>query len=193
VRSGDELLEVIIESLERLGIALQGETPQAIFLWNEKPLRPKDEPRLSDYVKVHLERDIRDRGIIVNREVQIRRGTGGEPGEQVDIHVDAITENGAALDIVTAIIEVKGGWNEGLETDMKSQLIDRYLRENRCRYGLYLAGWYYCEQWDSEDYRKQAHTKRSREDLSAFLMQQAKGLSSDGLFARAFVLNGSLR
>jgi hypothetical protein len=193
VRSGDELLKVIIESLERLCVALQGETPQAIFLWNEKPLRPKDELRLSDYVKAHLERDIRDRGTIVNREVQIRRGTGGDPGEQVDIHVDAIAKNGAAFDMVSAIIEVKGGWNDGLETDMKSQLVDRYLRENRCRCGLYLVGWYHCEQWDSEDWRKKAHTKRLREDLVAFLNEQAAGLSRDGLLVQAFVLNASLR
>lgn len=114
VRSGDELLEVIIESLERLEATLQGESPQAIFLWNEKPLRPKDELRLSDYVKAHLERDIRGRGMIANHEVQIRRGTGGDPGEQVDIHVDVIAKDGAALDIVSVIIEVKGGLNEGL-------------------------------------------------------------------------------
>jgi hypothetical protein len=89
VQSGDQLLEVVIESLKRLEATLQGETPAAQFLWdktNENGWRPKDENSLSDYVKIHLDKDLRQRGVIVNREVEIRHGHG----ERTDIHVDAI-------------------------------------------------------------------------------------------------------
>jgi hypothetical protein len=53
VESGEQLLEVIIESLRRLEEELQGETPAAPDLWNRLPdgaLRPKSENELSDYV-----------------------------------------------------------------------------------------------------------------------------------------------
>lgn len=53
VQTGEQLLEVLIESLTRLDAELQGETPAARDLWNELPtrvFRPKDEPGLSDYI-----------------------------------------------------------------------------------------------------------------------------------------------
>ena len=79
VQSGEQLLEVIIESLRRLEDALQGTTPAARDIWdkvtNDK-FRPVDENAYSDYVKRHLERDLKYGGIIVNREVEIRRGEG---------------------------------------------------------------------------------------------------------------------
>jgi hypothetical protein len=84
-----------------------------------------------------------DRGIILNREVQIRRGRKGEmPGQNTDIHVVAITPKGGGVDrdgAITLIIEVKGSWNAGVMTDMKDQLRDRYLRNNNCRVRLYVV------------------------------------------------------
>ena len=84
-----------MESLTRLQQEMQGETPTAFVLWNELSagvFRPKIEVRISDYVKTHFDRDITDRGIVVNREVEIRKGTGPKPGEETDIHVDAVTQ-----------------------------------------------------------------------------------------------------
>ena len=98
IESGQHLLDVIIQSLNNLNISLQGETPAAIFLWNElgnkrkRKYRPKDENRLSDYVKLHLERELLQKGIIVNREVEIRHGDGSQ-GERTDIHVDAVRKH----------------------------------------------------------------------------------------------------
>ncbi len=85
VLNGEQLLTVVMESLVRLQETLHGETPARIFLWNELPVgdddqkryRPKDENLLSDYVKLHLERELKQRGVIVLREVEIRRRQGG--------------------------------------------------------------------------------------------------------------------
>ena len=96
VQSGEQLLEVLIESLQRLEQNLQGETYQSRFLWDqlaEHSWKPKDENSFSDYVKNHLDIDLKSRGVIVNREVEIRRSTGNRPGERVDIQVDAISNN----------------------------------------------------------------------------------------------------
>ena len=195
VQSGVQLLDVLIESLCRLGEKLHGETPAVIDLWNEireektARYRPKDENRLSDYVKRHLEETLKKRGVIVNREVEIRRG------ERTDIHVDAIVrrKNEEPYDSITAIIETKCCWNPELDTAMETQLVDRYLRENRCRNGLYLVGWFHCEKWDKGDYRKQQASKLRVEEAEKRFHTQAATLSHHGMAIRAFVLDTALR
>jgi len=198
VQTGEQLLKVLIESLKRLGAELQGETPAASDLWNELPTRvyrPKDEPGLSDYIKRHLERDIRDRGIVVNREVQVRRGAGVSPGEQTDIHVDAVTlgRSSETYDRISAVIEVKGCWNRDLMDAMETQLAERYLKDNRCPFGLYVVGWFACDQWDGDDYRRRETPQLTLPEAQARFDEQARRLSSGPRHIRAFVLNTALR
>ena len=163
VQSGEQLLAVIIESLTRLQEMLHDETPARIFLWNDPPgndgqkhYSPKDENSFSNYVKQHLEYDLKQRGIIVLREVEIRHATGGAAGERIDLYVDAYVTNQdhTKIDILTVIIEVKGCWHKEVNTAMQTQLTERYLKDNSCRHGLYLVGWFNCPQWDRADYRK---------------------------------------
>jgi len=93
VESGEQLLNVVIASLRRLQQELQGENPAAPDLWSKLcngVFRPKDENELSDYVVRHLRRDIQMRGIIANREVEIRRGEGDAKVERTDIRIDAV-------------------------------------------------------------------------------------------------------
>jgi hypothetical protein len=91
VQSGAQLQDVLIESLTRLQEELQGETPSYQDLWNgwgpkkKKLYRPKDENELSNYVKRFLDRDLVERGIIANREVELRPSTGGNPGERTSV------------------------------------------------------------------------------------------------------------
>ena len=59
-QSGEQLLEVLIESLRRLEDTLQGTTPAARDIWDKVPndkFHPVDENAYSDYVKRHLERE----------------------------------------------------------------------------------------------------------------------------------------
>jgi hypothetical protein len=140
VQSGQQLIDVILESLERLQQKLHGETPLVPFLWNEstkKKFTPKNENELSDFVKVHFDDDLVGRGIVINREVRIHRG------QFTDIHITALVRGKSAetFDQVTAIIEVKGSWNPELKTAMATQLVGKYLTENHCQHGLYLVGW----------------------------------------------------
>jgi hypothetical protein len=198
VQGGDQLLEVLTESLERLEAKLQGETPAAQFLWDKTShgvYRPKDEDSFSDYVKLHLEEDLRQKGIVANREVQIRRGTGGASGESTDVHVDAVPPGGlgGAYDKVSVIIEAKGCWHPGLETAMRTQLVERYLKDNQCQYGLYVVGWFNCPQWDPEDSRHKQAPKYDIEEARRRFEAQALELSQAAVRARAFVINTSLR
>lgn len=198
VNSGDQLLDVLVESLQRLEVKLQGETPAAIFLWDEidrKVYRPKDENTFSDFVKLHLDEDLKQRGIIINREVELRCSRGSAPGERTDIHVDAVTrgQDGQVYDSVTVIIEVKGCWNPELKDAMKTQLVDRYLNDNSCQYGLYLVGWFNCPQWDNDDYKKKRAPKISLYDARDQFNAQAAMTSEQGIQVKVMVINAALR
>lgn len=135
---------------------------------------------------------------MANREVELRRSTGGDRGERTDIHIDAYVRDQprTPASVVTAIIEVKGCWHKQLPTAMEIQLVDRYLKDNTCRYGLYLVGWFNCKQWDSEDYRKGNAPQRSIDEARAKFATQAMSLSADtnrNVVVKSFVLNTALR
>jgi predicted NACHT family NTPase len=200
VQSGEQLLDVLIESLDRLELELQGETSAGIDIWDKKfdnsnLFRPKDENAFSDYAKRFLDRDLKSRGIIANREVELRRNTGGNPGQRTDIHVDAVTRlpTGEIYDSITVIIEVKGCWHPELQTAMESQLVNRYLADNTCKYGLYLIGWFSCPQWDSQDSRNRRTPQMNIDESKIQFDRQAEMLSTSGNVVRAYVMNTALR
>jgi predicted NACHT family NTPase len=187
VQSGEQLLDLALESLLRLDARLQGETPAAIDLWNEiyaNQYRPKDENRISDYAKRYLDEDLRQRGIVVNREVEVRRG------QKTDIRIDALIRRGTDIaDRISVIIETKGCWNPELETAMETQLLNRYMKDNQCLYGLYLVGWFNCDKWDKDDYRKSQSPKYSLQEAKLRFHEQAQRFSQNYIRMRAFVLN----
>lgn len=205
VTNAPQLLDVIRESLDRLAETLHGELPARTNLWDEvraEIYRPKDEEHLSDTVARHLRGDLVDRGIIANREVQIRRrevpaAGGGQPGERTDIRVDVATRPtaGGQPEILTAIIEVKGCWHPEVATAMQTQLVDRYLRENRCQTGLYLVGWYRSAAWDRDDPRQRQVPWPTIEAAQTDLQAQARQLTTaDGTRQiQAYVLDCALR
>jgi len=187
VESPQQLLDRIVESLQRLETRLHGDTPAVPDLWDGD--RPKDEDHLSNYLKRYLSDDLNQQGIIANREVQIRKG------EFTDIHVDAVrrANRGDPLDIVTVILEAKGCWNKDLKTAMRDQLRDRYLKENQCSHGLYVVGWYLSGRWTKEDYRLAQTPKLRLEEARQLFDAQAAEFSVDGLTLKAFTLDTALR
>ncbi len=191
VQSGDQLLDVIIESLKRLEAKLQGEIAIAQFLWegSKAARRPRDEASFCDFIKWQLEEDLRGRGIIVNREVQIHRG------ERTDIYVNAVVlgQGKDVLDSLTVIIEAKGCWHSELDIAIETQLLGRYLTNNPCQHGLYLVGWFNCDLWDDNDYRKDQAQKVPRADAQRKFEAQALELSKQGKSIKAFVLDTALR
>ncbi len=208
VQNGEQLLEVVIESLKRLEAKFHDETPAWRDVWDRIPVasgeqnakgksrkrleyeyRPIDENDFSDYIKRHLEGDLRQKGVIANREVVIRKD------ERTDIHVDAVMRNSQReiYDTVSIIIEVKGCWNRELFTAMKEQLVERYLKDNHCKYGLYIIGWFNCGEWDSGDYRKGDAPNMPIEEAQRKFDAQAAELSQQGINIRALVLNAAVR
>ncbi len=196
VRNENDLQEVIIDWFEKFQGELQGETYAAPDLWNtNNPMQPKDENNFSDYIKRNLQRDIKILGIAALREVEVRRGLGNKEGEETDIYVTAFISGellGQKQKIVV-IIESKGCWHAKILTAMKTQLVDRYLKDNQCRHGIYLVGWFSCPQCKKTNCATKQCKKTSMNDLRDILKKQANQLSQNGTIVREVVLDASLR
>jgi hypothetical protein len=195
-----QLVDVVLESLTRLQQELQGETPSASTLWERGATtnqRPKDEEAFSDEVVRHFRRDLQSRGIIFNREVEIRHGDGKRPGEEVDIRVEATRSlpTGGPAQVFAAIIESKGCWHHELMTAMKTQLVDRYLLRNPAvSDGIYLVAWFDPTLWDPTDNRQKAMVgvRADIHALQGILSEQAEALSVNGRRIHAVVLDVSI-
>lgn len=207
VQSGEQLLEVVIESLNNLEAKFRDELPAWPDVWDRvfvkktgsntkgksrKNLwyRPKDENEFSNRVARHLQEELRDRGIITNREVVIRKS------ERTDIHIDAVicNERREVYNSVTVIVEVKGCWNRELKTAMRTQLVERYLKDNHCQHGLYLIGWFKCGEWWGEgDDRKRDVPDMSIDEARKFFDAQAAELSQQDVKVQALVLDATIR
>ncbi len=189
ILSGNGLMEVVLESLVRLqGRLKENQPPMVAYLWNEKPLRPKDEERLSDFIKDHLDGDIRDRAIIINREVVNRCG------DETDIRVETFKRGGSGekLDLIEMVIEVKGRWNAGLKVSMETQLVARYMTDNSVSQGIYVVGWFDSSGWDPDDSRSKKHRNMSLAQAKDFFASQAISLTSTGRNVQSVVLDLSM-
>lgn len=191
VRTGEDLLSIVKESLARLEGLLHGETPAARFLWDESVSRPKDESAISDYIKQHLNLDLIKNSVIVNREVEIRPALGIAKGEETDIHVDVAvpTHQPGTLKRISLVVEVKGCWNQDLNHAMKTQLVNRYLKEGG--YGLYVVAWFLCPRW-GDDYRRERTPKITIEEARRKFEAQAADLSTETVLVGAVVLDVTL-
>jgi hypothetical protein len=180
IESGEDLQAAIVESLRRLGAELtRTETPMAEFLWNDCPgckrrFRSKDESALSNLVKRHLVLDLAGRGIVVNREVEVRR-SGSGVGQRTDIHVCAVRPGAPVEEArsLTVIIETKKCSNAELMTAMRGQLVDDYLKPLGLRHGVYLVG-----RFDNPANRC-CSARKTLQVLCAELEAQAKSVAPD--------------
>ena len=185
IQSERHLMELIRESLKRLQDKLHGKGlyhPCVRYLWDKQKngyYAPILEEEFSDYIKNHLIDDISS-DVIVNREVQMSEKS------ITDILVQASLKDGhPSEDIISVIIEVKGFWNPEIKTAMEEQLLNKYMKPNDIRYGLFLVGWFRdASKLDPEDYKYSRNKKDfpQKENLSDFLEDQAKNLSKQGFF-----------
>jgi len=202
IQNEQQLLEVVMEALETIEAILHKHTPDVNLLWDRdrskeskksQKFYPIDENSYSDYIKNRLEELLQKKGVILNREVEIRNPGKGQ-GERVDIHVDAVTydEYSQEFDRIKLIIEVKGCWNKGVKNSMETQLRDRYMNEVDCRVGIYLVGWFLCDAWDETHYQYKDTPKLSLDDARELFNQQATELSGDNVTLKAFIMDTRL-
>lgn len=75
---------------------------------------------------------------------------------------------------------------------METQLLNRYMSDSLCRYGLYVVGWFVCDQWDTKDSRWEQTPRMSIHEVQERLTSQALKLSQGGDRIQVFVLDCSL-
>ncbi|HWK20564.1 MAG TPA: hypothetical protein VNR37_07345 [Microbacteriaceae bacterium] len=174
VRSNDDLLRVVLEELATIQEWMRGETPQAFGLWNQGPdgfQVPKDENTISDWYCHGLRVRLKDRGLIINREVEVRRRTQRGVGLRQDLRVEvAQLDTGETFVLV---VEVKGIWNSGLRTNLSSQLAQDYLIDGNLTHGIYLVVAFDPEQV-SDPAKKATIARQYTPDLLELLQAQAK-------------------
>jgi hypothetical protein len=190
IRSHDGLLQVLVEELTSIQGWLSGETPQAFSLWNVTPTTkvPKDENTISDWYCHALRLRLIDRGIIVNREVEVQRRSLHGVGLRQDLRVEVVDSQ---LDEhYVCVVEVKGVWNSGVRTNLETQLAADYLAGGGLTHGVYLV-----VSFDSAqvtDKSKSATIVRNLSgDLHSFLENQARSFAP-ALTIRPIVHDASL-
>ena len=190
VGSEDELFEIVKESLGRLQEKLQGETELAEFLWNHPRrvnARPKEENELNNFVKNFLQDDLVDRGVLANREVEIRKG------QMTDVLVQTITRVSRDIRRYAVVIETKGIWNNDIPVSIDKQLAGRYLLNNQTRHGILLVVWFSRDGWDQTDWRYRQGSRAQKDRVLSDLEEDAQHASKEfGVTIEPFVLDASL-
>lgn len=179
VVSEGELRETVVEALGRVQEALQAATPAAADVWDTVARRPKRENELSDWLKRQLDQDLRGRGVVVGREVQIRPGPGGKMGEAGDLVIEAVAgEFVEGAPVVRVTVEVKGCWHPEVDHALRTQLAERYLVPEGERQGVYVVGWFAADDWDTKDWRRKACARRGLAESRSMFAEQAREVSS---------------
>jgi hypothetical protein len=195
VNNGSQLSNVLKDALERIQQKLHAESEAVIELWNYSNTRrreywPQDENDLSNWLKRRLEEEIVARGVIIAREVEIRRKRDSA-GERTDLYV--VCRHPATDKKIVVVVEVKGCWNADLKSAMKTQLAERYLKDNFYDHGIYVVGWFVCIKWRNQDRRKRMVPFKKLDQARRFFKKQAHSLSSEQTFLKALVMDIALR
>ena len=187
VRDEEDLIEAVWEALHDYQSQIRSEGSRVMRLWNEPVHTPKPEEPLSRGIGAEIQRALATRGVKITLEVKIREG------QFVDIYVSAVTANSKRR-LISLIIEVKGCWNKELKTALDTQLSMRYLKDNEAHYGIYLAVWFLCDEWDGrEDWRKDITPQQSLAQIRTFLDDQANAVNVNSQSTiRALVLDATI-
>jgi hypothetical protein len=186
VRSDRELVDLLVATLREIekdlpahGELLWDRIRRGLFdnatdLW-----LPKPEAALSAYLSHELKQRLERRRITVNREVLVRPTNAYGAGDRTDITIEAPAWLDRA-DRVAAVIEVKGAWNDGLDTDQRRQLAERYLPATPASAGIYLMSWHPPDLWTcTEDDRRRKVARLDPDTLLAERTQQAADIERE--------------
>jgi hypothetical protein len=195
VRSAEELLGATVTALDAVQSRLQGDTPEAQLLWDSRIRRPKTEEEASDYLRQRLNDLLKERGVIVNREVQVRRIRPSGIPERTDLRVDATADDPRTGEspVLTIVGEVKAAWSSELHTAMRSQLVDRYMLDTATRHGLYIVLWFDVGWWAPEQGTRDRNRVAGLDRASVLqdLRQQACALADEGFHVEVVMLECS--
>lgn len=197
VRSDADLLDATLSALDEIQARLQADTPSAYLLWDTHAERPKSEEEISDYLAIELEQRLNARGVVVNREVQVRRSTPSGLGERTDLRIEALPPDDESRRLMGALRipgEVKGIWNREIIASLETQLVQRYMADFQTNHGVYVVAWFDPASWTTSDSRRdKAASHGGVADISAVLEAEAEKQRARGRVVAVRVLDCSLR
>lgn len=190
----EDLCGATAEALQEVQARLTGATPRSHLLWDSHSGRPKSEDEISDYLASELAQILQVRGVVVNREVQIRRLQQSGIGERTDLLVDAALPGRVDVDPLSLPVEVKCAWHPDLLTAMRDQLVERYMRDTRAKCGIYLVAWPDLSSWsDKTDHRRPRVAALNRAHTEDVLANQAAEAARHGRHVRVIHLDVAYR
>jgi hypothetical protein len=199
IRTDRELAAAICRALESFEQQLHGETPTITSLWDEQrgsgsrdastEWRPKGEADLSDALRHHVLSYLRNAAPVVVREGVLKGERRGLPrGQRTDLDV-TVAPHGARAQRVRVVVEVKCSWNPDVLEAMRDQLVDRYLKQNGLRTGIYVVGFFDSALWTHASRRVQKRLVGSRQQLRTTLTDQAVALQAQGFDVESRVID----
>lgn len=197
VRSDADLLAATLGALDEIQARLLADTPSSYLLWDTHAKRPKSEEEISDYLAIELEQRLNARGVVVNREVQVRRSRPSGLPERTDLRVEAVRPGHDAIGSTGTLRipgEVKGIWNEEVIESLETQLVQRYMADFQTGHGLYVVAWFDQAPWTTSDGRRsRAASHGDIADIRADLEAEAEKQRARGRVVTVRVLDCSLR
>ncbi|MGW6172132.1 hypothetical protein ACWF5H_01445 [Arthrobacter sp. NPDC055138] len=182
VNSREQLAALVQETLIPVQDLLTGETPESHLLWDTRVMRPKSEDEISDYLMHRLRNRLEGEGVIINREVQVRRSRPSGIPERTDLRIEAFDNAQSQASLFRVVVEVKGAWNVELMTAINDQLVKHYLQDIRPAYGLYIVLWPDHDSWanDVSATERRRLANLDRQEVETLLSQQAEEASLAG-------------
>ncbi len=170
ISNEDAFKNLIFDCLEQIESEYRDETSMMHTFWSyDKKNRknifwPKYEVDFSDIIAFNLKKKLHSKGIFINREIGINRESN-----RIDIKCEMQSQSIQ----LTCYIEVKGCWNEEISTHLNIQLYKKYLKQNQCKAGIFLALWCVCDLWRDDNRKKRAIRIASKKsDLTKVLEDQ---------------------
>ncbi len=150
LKSDDDLLTVVVESLGRLEDHLQRRSNSPIDEYWEsrkvakkKLFKPVAEVPAAKKIAGWFEHDLdRRKGITIQREVCVQWN------QRTDLEVRAVATDGTKAVPLEVTVEVKGCWHRDVMKGLETQLRDGYLRKSGRTHGVYLVLWTHCASWN---------------------------------------------
>ena len=145
VTTSEDLLEVVIESLQRLQRRITDTANPLVYdFWFVGTVRNTDlnhgphyEKQIAQRIAAWLQDDVQYRHpTVINREVVPRQG------QRTDITVEAPLRSGNETLVPKVIIEIKGNWHAEVRTACGTQLVRTYLQNQVHAAGIYLVAWF---------------------------------------------------
>ncbi|MFA7002790.1 MAG: hypothetical protein WC429_02030 [Verrucomicrobiia bacterium] len=141
VETEDDLLNAVMESLERLQREMKlGGLISVHDLWNtpvRQPASPKAEDFVSRKIAAWLRTDLGS-AVIVNREVQVESLGSG----RVDLKIQALSKSAVNPRSLVVVVEVKRCSHKDVAEGCQTQLVEGYLKRNDWTHGVYVVGWF---------------------------------------------------